>query len=373
MADTIIHTLFVDGGELPEQLPVGIARNIESWRDVYPHARQIVFSLNEARAYLHQHFDRETCNAFDTLKPYAFKSDLFRYCFLYHQGGLYADISLRALRPLPLLNAMALFKTTTEITPWSLCQGLIYAQAGREELQLTIDCIKQNVRDHNYGCSNLDVTGPSVLGQAVAQCGTSIDYAVGEMRAVTPGTNGGNNVFLMNYELFAVQVKIQAGDIAHLGLGGTNNYIEMWRNGVVFGEDRLRQWMFPRGLALEGASYAAGIMRFVPEAVGVQTRGPWIAVEAGNYRLRLRFGPDGVSGRLGVAITVDGGRRIVQHLQFDNPQLTENSLELDFGFAQSATDAEFITLNPQGNLRGSLLSIELEKVSVDQVDTEYST
>ena len=39
--------------------------------------------------------DSDVLNAFDMLKPLAYKADLARYCLIYKLGGWYADISLK--------------------------------------------------------------------------------------------------------------------------------------------------------------------------------------------------------------------------------------------------------------------------------------
>ena len=49
--------------------------------------------------FLHVHFERRVLEAFGQLFSGAFRSDLFRYCYLYVHGGVYLDINKRLLVP----------------------------------------------------------------------------------------------------------------------------------------------------------------------------------------------------------------------------------------------------------------------------------
>lgn len=49
----------------------------------------------QAGDFLVTHFPKEVLEAYDTLRPGAFKADLFRYCVLLIHGGVYADIDIQ--------------------------------------------------------------------------------------------------------------------------------------------------------------------------------------------------------------------------------------------------------------------------------------
>ena len=44
------------------------------------------------REFIKNNFDLDILNAYDILKPGAFKADLWRCCILYIYGGIYLDI-----------------------------------------------------------------------------------------------------------------------------------------------------------------------------------------------------------------------------------------------------------------------------------------
>jgi mannosyltransferase OCH1-like enzyme len=52
------------------------------------------YTDDESGSFLSTHFPPEVREAYDTLLPGAFKADLFRYCALFINGGLYADVDI---------------------------------------------------------------------------------------------------------------------------------------------------------------------------------------------------------------------------------------------------------------------------------------
>jgi len=66
-----------------------MSRLVESWRQSgWDHK---FYNDTEARAFLLEHFPDEVVEAFDEIIPGAYKADLFRYCVLFIEGGVYAD------------------------------------------------------------------------------------------------------------------------------------------------------------------------------------------------------------------------------------------------------------------------------------------
>lgn len=83
----LIHkVLITDDGELPK-LPEGMKRAFETWYRMNPGYRIKIYSGNDCIDYIKKHFDEKVLNVYNTLKPYAFKSDLMRQLILYKEGG----------------------------------------------------------------------------------------------------------------------------------------------------------------------------------------------------------------------------------------------------------------------------------------------
>jgi mannosyltransferase OCH1-like enzyme len=122
-----------------------------------------LFDDNDCRNFIKDNFDENILNAFDTLKPGAYKADLWRYCILYKNGGIYLDIKYR-----PLNNFR--FITMTEKEHWVLdtdkngiYNALMVCKPGNEILLKAINKIIENVKNKYYGNSFLEPTGPLLL------------------------------------------------------------------------------------------------------------------------------------------------------------------------------------------------------------------
>lgn len=86
----IIHqTWFED--VTPEKYP-NMSRLIESFKQ--SGWSYVFYTDEEAQNFLSTHFPPEVRQAYDALRPGAFKADLFRYCALLIHGGVYADMDI---------------------------------------------------------------------------------------------------------------------------------------------------------------------------------------------------------------------------------------------------------------------------------------
>ena len=92
-----------------------------------------MFQRPEIEDFLVKHFDREVLQLFRGLVPYAYQSDLARYCLLYVYGGWYVDLTLKMLTSLRVADHidMIVFADrgcASMCQPWAIQNGLIYSR-----------------------------------------------------------------------------------------------------------------------------------------------------------------------------------------------------------------------------------------------------
>jgi hypothetical protein len=77
-------------------LPNGMAQAVVSWHEQNPNYKYEFFTDEDAEEYITNMFGEKSneLKAFRWLIPGAYKSDVFRLCYLYRSGGIYADISM---------------------------------------------------------------------------------------------------------------------------------------------------------------------------------------------------------------------------------------------------------------------------------------
>jgi len=121
-----------------------------------------LYDISEATEFIKDNFDVSILNAFNKLKPYAYKSDLFRYCYLYKNGGIYVDIkyhSIHNFKFIELTDKEYLVKESLGV------QNCLLALKKNNELML--NCIHQvvNFTETDFYSSIPVFTGPYLLSQ----------------------------------------------------------------------------------------------------------------------------------------------------------------------------------------------------------------
>lgn len=158
-----------------KEMPEKIKNNVEYLKKVNPEFEIIVYDDEMTKQFLKNNFEEEVINAYETLIPISFKSDLFRYCILYIYGGIYLDIKFEPINNFKLISlakydevwchqglldydkSFSLYKKTVVNT------GFILTKPNNIHLKIAIDNILYNVKYRiktSYAC---EVTGPTLL------------------------------------------------------------------------------------------------------------------------------------------------------------------------------------------------------------------
>ena len=73
------------------ELTKSVKESIELLKTQNPEFTHYLFDEKECRDFLKNNFSKEILNTYDAIVPHALKADLWRYCFLYKNGGIYLD------------------------------------------------------------------------------------------------------------------------------------------------------------------------------------------------------------------------------------------------------------------------------------------
>ena len=88
----VIHKTFYENTHTEGKIDNKIYNAINSWLVKNPGYSIKIWDINDSREYLKLNFSPEILECFDNLSAYAYKSDFFRYCVIYKNGGWYSDI-----------------------------------------------------------------------------------------------------------------------------------------------------------------------------------------------------------------------------------------------------------------------------------------
>lgn len=142
---------------------------VDSWQQLNPEYDVHFYDDRDAREWMVQNMEADVVYAYDRLIPGAFRADLWRYCILYREGGVYADIAMESTYPLrDFIAADAGFVVPRDRPSHCslLYNAFIAATPQHPILKEAISRVVHHVQAEWYGKESLGITGPIVLGQA---------------------------------------------------------------------------------------------------------------------------------------------------------------------------------------------------------------
>ena len=75
-----------------DDIPESVSSCIDNIKKMNPEFEHHLFNNNKCREFIKANFSLETLDAYDSIIPNAIKIDLWRYCMLYKNGGIYLDV-----------------------------------------------------------------------------------------------------------------------------------------------------------------------------------------------------------------------------------------------------------------------------------------
>ena len=129
---------------------------------------KITFHLyddNDCIEFIKNNFEQDVLHAYESLIPSSYKSDLWRYCVLYINGGIYMDIKYRCVNGFKFLDLTDKEYFVRDYNINDTYTALIVTLPGNEILHKCIRQIVENVKNKYYCNCCLDPTGPGLLGK----------------------------------------------------------------------------------------------------------------------------------------------------------------------------------------------------------------
>jgi mannosyltransferase OCH1-like enzyme len=158
------------------QVPPKMKENIYKLLDVNPEFDYYLYSDDTCREFIVNNYTTDVVNAFDMLRPGAYKSDLWRYCILYKNGGVYLDIKYYSLIPLiDLIRTNPIIFVKDQKLGCSngkytgLYNAFMVSTPQNPVFKFCIDDILNSCKFKLYKNGFLDITGPCLLGKIVIE------------------------------------------------------------------------------------------------------------------------------------------------------------------------------------------------------------
>jgi len=138
--------------------------NINHNININPDYDFLFFNDDDCSHFLKTYFPKEVLKAFHSLVPGAFRSDLFRYCYLYINGGVYIDINKKFIIPLNEIirfnDEIVLVQDRYDI---GIYQAFIAIIPNHILMKNAIDQCIINIKNKRNDLEILEITGPILL------------------------------------------------------------------------------------------------------------------------------------------------------------------------------------------------------------------
>lgn len=142
------------------------ANSVQSAFTLCPEYEHIFCTDEDCEAFMAAEYPGPVYDTYRTLVPGAYKGDLWRICYLYKNGGVYLDLNKTLLMPLSrVINGNYDLVTTIDRPTCCVWQGFFCCVAGLPVVRMCINKIVENVANRYYGFSDLDITGPMMMGK----------------------------------------------------------------------------------------------------------------------------------------------------------------------------------------------------------------
>ena len=172
--DYIPKVIYKTGIDDYDKLPQRLKDIFKDILKINPNFTIRYYSDKDSREFIKNNFSKDIIVAYDKLIPGAYKADMFRYCIMYKNGGIYSDLTQRILKPLEsfidfkkdklyLVKDIEHYKVNGEGSSRGIQISFIAARPGNDIFLKAIRRIVKNVKNEYYGYNALYPTGPSLF------------------------------------------------------------------------------------------------------------------------------------------------------------------------------------------------------------------
>jgi hypothetical protein len=134
-----------------------------------PEFEYILYTAETAREFIRDHFDTVVLHAFDSLVPFSFKADLFRYCVMYIHGGIYLDMKFESVNGFRFTEVLEKEQYVLDVDGNSIYNALLICKPRSKVMFKCIFQIVKHVKDKDYTDCDLSITGPGMAKHMVTK------------------------------------------------------------------------------------------------------------------------------------------------------------------------------------------------------------
>lgn len=163
-----------------KNLPVNMMKTVNELKMANSEFQHVLFDDLDCHEFIKNNFGQDVLKAYNMLIPGAYKADLWRYCVLYKNGGIYVDIKYKTINNFKLKDLLDREYYVVDRPSFFRRRNGIYnafmvCKKGNKILLECINKIVENVNLNYYGPSPLYPTGPGLLGEILTNNNYYVD------------------------------------------------------------------------------------------------------------------------------------------------------------------------------------------------------
>ena len=208
----------------------------QTWKKMNPNYAYFLYDDNDCVSFIKKHYDIRVYNAFTRIIPGAFKADLWRYCILYIYGGVYVDIDTICYGKIDFfLNEDIEFLTPIDLNncPSIGAHNLFNAFiASTPKHPILLECINRviyNIENNIIPHSNLDFSGPGILGRAT---NTYLNLHEETCFIGKQGFCNNDKIYFLNFEFGTEYVKDKCNNILFQNKNGNQDIQKIYNEEI---------------------------------------------------------------------------------------------------------------------------------------------
>ena len=148
-----------------------MANAIETFKTKNKCYNHAFYSDDMRREFILKNYNDDVLKAYDLLIPGAYKADLWRYCILNINGGIYIDADAVCLKSfktlLEKIPTSIKYMSPRDVNSMHISNGFIYATANNPILIKCIEIATKKILNKEYPKYDVHLTGPGLLGNVI--------------------------------------------------------------------------------------------------------------------------------------------------------------------------------------------------------------
>jgi mannosyltransferase OCH1-like enzyme len=146
-----------------DNLPSSVLESVNWIKEQNPEFTHHLYNEKMCRQFIKDNFREEVLHTYDTLIPYALKFDLWRYCVIYKNGGIYLDSKIYGINGFKFIHLTDSEYFCKDTTFYGIYNAILICKPNNEILLQCINKVIENVKNRFYGTTGVCPTGPLMM------------------------------------------------------------------------------------------------------------------------------------------------------------------------------------------------------------------